>query len=352
MLPGRVPLFRSSTIILALALAATALAATPRTWSFSTATMGTVATLGIVGPDSAQVADPAYRALVSFHRADSLLSNWTDTSEIARINQQAANGPVELGPELTRILEAASEIHTASEGAFDPTIEPLVRAWGFLGGTPHVPSDDELARASLLVGWSNVELQGATVRYLTPGVRLDLGGIAKGFAVDEAAALLDADGVSSFLLDLSGNMILRGSPTGRDAWRVGVRDPLDRLDHLGTLDLSDAAIATSGDYEQFVAEDGRRYGHILDPRTRRPVEGMAQVTVVAPSAMLADAWSTALFVLGPEDGRRIAAESEELHCILIERNADGGLSMWIEEGLRSAYAPHPGMTDLVSVRWF
>lgn len=347
-------MFRRPTALFALVAFASvaALAATPRTWSFSTATMGTVATIGIVGPDSAQVAGPAYRALVNFHRADSLLSNWTATSAIARVNREAAAGPVELGPELTRILDTANTIHEASAGAFDPTIEPLVRAWGFLGGEPHVPGDREFARASQLVGWSNVELRGATVRFRQPEVRLDLGGIAKGFAVDQAAALLDGEGLPSFLIDLSGNMILRGAPAGREAWRVGVRDPLDRVDHLGTLDLSDVAIATSGDYEQFVAADGQRYGHILDPRTGRPVDGMAQVTVIAPTAMLADAWATALFVLGAEEGRRIAAEYEELHCILVERNANGALEMWIERDLHSAYAPHPEMEGLTPVHWF
>ena len=342
----------SRMLILAVVFGSIALAASPRTWSFSTATMGTIANLSVVASDSADVADPAYRALLSFHRADSLLSNWTDTSEIARINREAAASPVALDDALARILATAETVHRESDGAFDPTIEPLVRAWGFLGGTPHVPTAAELDRAAGVVGWSNVVLEGRTVRFRKPGIRIDLGGIAKGFAVDEAARLLDGDGVEAYLLDLSGNMVLRGAPPEREAWRIGIRDPLDRVDHLGTLGLRDVAIATSGDYEQFVAEDGRRYGHILDPRTMRPVEGMAQVTVVAPTAMLADAWSTALFVLGAEAGRRVAAEYEELHCILIRRDDQGGLEMWVEEDLRSAYAPHPDTAGLVSIHWF
>ena len=283
-----------------------------RLWSFSTGTMGTVATLQIAARDSAEVADLAYDALLAFHHADSLLSNWTDESEIARVNREAPHGWVELHPELAAILETAGVVHEESEGAFDPTIEPLVRAWGFLAGTPHVPSQAEIDAAFELVGWNQVNLLNEQVRFASEGVSIDLGGIAKGYAVDEAAMLLDRGGARGYLLDLSGNMVARGGRPGRPAWRIGIRDPRDEIEHLGTLTLRDVALATSGDYEQFVDASGKRYGHILDPRTGGPVEGMAQVTVLAPTAMQADAWATAMFVLGGDEGRRIAAERPDL----------------------------------------
>ena len=322
------------------------------TWSFSTGTMGTIATLQLVGTDSVAAADPAYEALLRFHHADSLLSNWTTDSEIARVNREAGSGWVEMDAELRKILATADTVHRESDGAFDPTIEPLTRLWGFLGGTPRLPATGEIEEVLDQVGWNRVQVDGDRIHFKGTNVRLDLGGIAKGYGVDEAAARLDAAGTTSFLLDLSGNMIVRGSPPRRASWRIGIRDPRDRLPQLGTLSVSDVALATSGDYEQFVTDGGRRYGHILDPRTGWPAEGMAQVTVLAGSAMLADAWATALFVLGPEAARELAARRDDLSCILIERGESTGLTVWIEQSLRSVFTPHPDPGEEIRFRWF
>lgn len=348
---------KSLLIVAALALSSIRVSGTEgnpgvSTWSFSTQTMGTIATLQLAGTDSLASADLAYEALLRIHHADSLLSNWKQDSEIARVNREASAGWVDLHPELGSILNTADTVHRESSGAFDPTIEPLVRLWGFLGGTPHVPPHSEIAETLNLVGWERVTLDADRIRFEDPGVSLDLGGIAKGYAVDDAAARLDAAQAANFLLDLSGNMIARGAPPQRESWRIGIRDPRDRLPHLGTLSVTDAALATSGDYEQFVADSGRRYGHILDPRTGWPVEGMAQVTVLAESAMLADAWATALFVLGPGAARDLAAGRDDLSCILIERGEDAELTVWIEDSLRSAYTPHPDLGESVTLRWF
>lgn len=322
------------------------------TWSFSTRTMGTTATLQIAGTDSIATADLAYDALVRFHHVDSLLSNWTEDSEIARVNREAASGWVALNPELRLILNTADTVYRESSGAFDLTIEPLARLWGFLGGTPHVPPKNEVEAILDLVDWQQVHVEAHRIRFDREGVGLDLGGIAKGYGVDDAASRLDTVKAPSFLLDLSGNMIVRGAPPQRELWRIGIRDPRDLLPHLGTLAVTNVAMATSGDYEQFVADSGTRYGHILDPRTGWPVEGMAQVTVLAETAMLADAWATALFVLGPEAARDLAAGRDDLSCILIERGESAELTVWIEESLRSAYTPHPDPGAGITLRWF
>jgi thiamine biosynthesis lipoprotein len=314
--------------------------------------MGTTATLQLAGADSVAIANLAYDALVGFHHVDSLLSNWTEDSEIARVNRKAGSGWVTLHPELRPILSTADTVYGESIGAFDLTIEPLARLWGFLGGKPHVPPRGDVESTHDLVGWQHVRIEADRIRFDREGIGLDLGGIAKGYGVDLAAARLDAAGASSFLLDLSGNMIVRGAPPQREVWRIGIRDPRDLLPHLGTLAVTDVALATSGDYEQFVADSGARYGHILDPRTGWPAEGMAQVTVLAGSAMLADAWSTALFVLGPDAARELAAGRDDLSCILIERGESAELTVWIEESLRSVYTPHPDLGDNITLRWF
>ncbi|RKZ14501.1 hypothetical protein DRQ53_11410, partial [bacterium] len=320
--------------------------------SYSTETMGTVGNLQLAAADSIAGAELAYEALLRFHHVDSLLSNWSQESEIARVNRKAGSGWVELDVELRAVLSAADTVHRESNGAFDPTIEPLVRLWGFLGGTPRVPQQSEIRATLDQVGWRRVLIDSNRIRFDSVNTSLDLGGIAKGYGVDDAAARLDAAGATSFLLDLSGNMIARGAPPQRESWRIGIRDPRDLLPHLGTLAVTDVALATSGNYEQFVADSGKRYGHILDPRTGWPVEGMAQVTVLAESAMLADAWSTALFVLGPEAARELAAGRDDLTCILIERGESAELTVWIEHSLRSVYAPHPDLGENVTLRWF
>jgi thiamine biosynthesis lipoprotein len=323
-------------------------------WSFSTSTMGTFATLSLAGPDSLVAADLAYPALLRLHEADSLLSNWTKDSEIARVNREAGSGWAHLEPQLLTILSTAQTVSQQSEGAFDPSIEPLVRCWGFLGGTPHLPPENEIESARQWVGWQHVQLQEeeSRIRFDGTGVRLDLGGIAKGFGVDRSAALLDTLGAKNYILNLSGNILARGAPPGRAAWRIGVRDPRDELPNLGSLSVRDAALATSGDYEQFVSANGKRYGHILDPRTGWPVEGMASVTVLAPSAMLADAWATAFFVLGAERARLIASRRDDLSCILVQRDQGQNIVVWIEKSLRSIYTPHPDSTKSVTLHWF
>lgn len=185
------------------------------------------------------------------------------------------------------------------------------------------------------VGWQLVELDPAagTVAYLRPDVRIDLGGVAKGHGVDRVAGFLTASGVENALVDLSGNMVALGAAPGRRGWLVGIRDPQDRVAYLATLLLQDEAVATSGDYEQFVTDGGKRYGHILDPRTGWPAAGLASVTVVAGTAATADAWATALFVLGPEEARRVASGREDLHAVLLEAATDGPATLWVETPL-------------------
>lgn len=276
-------------------------AAAPRLVSYRFRTMGTWATVTLVTPDSATSAADAAVAGAAFTRLDSLLSNWSDRSEISRVNLELARGATQVGPELALVLETGLRIGRASGGAFDMTVEPLTRLWGFLRGKPHVPDATDIAATLRGTGQSRVHFDPGT-RTLTwlqdpqAAPRLDLGGIAKGYAVDEAARALQQRGVRDALVDLSGNMYAFGHPPDRDAWRIGVRDPKDRVPYLATIDLRDRAIATSAQYEQFVERDGRRYGHILDPRSGYPVDGVLSATVVAPTAMEADGWSTATFV--------------------------------------------------------
>ena len=335
-------------------LAACAAAAGPRAVVFRTETMGTWASLTVVTADSAAVADLALRSLLALHRVDSLMSNWTEVSDIARINREAGRAQTGVHPEVATVIDTALRVGRDSGGAFDITVEPLVRLWGFLGGTPRVPSQAAIDGVLARIGNDKVSFDAAarTIGFARDDVRIDLGGIAKGYGADQVAAVLRAAGTAHALVDLSGNMVAIGNAATHPGWNVGIRDPAGVHAMLGRIVLHDDAVATSGDYEQFVDRDGRRYGHILDPRTGWSARGLTSVTVVAGSAMLADAWSTALFVLGPETAREMARARSDIAAVLIEPHADGTTTLWVEEALRGRFTREETLPSTFTTRYF
>ena len=253
-----------------------------------------------------------------------------------------ANGESVPLPEASRrLFFLVDKVVQASGGAYDPTVGPLMRLWGFRGGDrlPSFPDSDRLHEGLSLVGWNRVvEIRGDGARLLVEGARLDFGGVAKGFAVDEACEqILTENGKKScFLVNLGGNMRAYGVPRANaKGWTIAVRDPFQPYGKgsVGSLSLTGGqAVATSGCYEQFVEIDGIRYTHILDPRTGMPVRGMAQVTVVAPSAALADALSTACFVLGPKESVPLLEAFPGTSAHFIPDEEHGGLATAITVG--------------------
>jgi FAD:protein FMN transferase len=356
---------RGRGLLLALALAGLASGASapdpaapgapPRPVTWATQTMGTYANLVVITPDSAAMAPVVARAFGAFHRVDSLMSNWTTTSEVARINRVAAAGPTVMEPEVAEVVRKSLEVWRLSDGAFDITVEPLVRAWGFLGGPRRVPSEAEARAAFRLVGAQRLHYDDArhTLRFDLEGMKIDLGGIAKGYAVDCAAETLRAHGVTDALVNVSGNMEAIGHPEGSDHWRIGIRDPRDRMPYFARLELHDReGLSTSAKYEQFVAQDGKTYGHIMDPRTGRPAEGLISVTVVAPNGYISDAWDTPLFVLGPAGARRKAHELAEIAVVLVQPGEGGVDTVWVESSLASRFVLEPQARDLFRVVFF
>jgi FAD:protein FMN transferase len=326
----------------------------PRNVSWTEYTMGTYGRVTLVTGDSAAAWDEAAIALAALRRIDSLMSNWTTTSEVARLNREAGTKETRVHPEVGRVLEASLALWKESGGAYDITVEPLVRAWGFLGGPRRVPSEAEIHQALAHVGAQRVHYSRETgmLRFDDPATRIDLGGIAKGYAVDVAAESLTAHGVRNALVDLSGNMFAIGSPPGASGWRIGVRDPRDRIPYLARLAIHNEGISTSGQYQQFVAVNGRTYGHIMDPRTGWPVQGLIAVTVVSPSAMECDGWDTPLFVMGLDPARRRAKALGDLSAILIQPGAGSVDTMWVEETLRDRLILEPAARPFIQVRYF
>ena len=278
--------------------------------------MGTMGEIAITGVDDATAKAAARAAIARIESLEAHCSVFRPDSLVARMNR---GEEVDVPEDVRALLALTLRVCEVSDGAFDPTVGPLLRLWGFRGGAPRaeVPSDAEIEAARALCGWRRVHLLaddagGARAR-CDGGVSLDLGGIAKGFAVDAAfdAARAAAPEAAGVLVNLGGNLRAWGSPRpGTEAWSVSVRDPFLPYGRgsVGTLPLTDGrATATSGGYEQFVEIGGHRYAHIVDPRTGRPAAGVAQATVAAATAAEADALSTACFVLGPEASRPLLA---------------------------------------------
>lgn len=276
--------------------------------------MGTIAA---VSAPAAQTRDlPALRDRVqpAFAEIEARFSVFIPESDLSRVNRAAGTGAfVAIPTDVALVLRTALRLSRDSGGVFDPTVGPLMAAWGFRGGAVlHTPGADELAAARARVGWTNVIWDAEApdrVRLARPGMRLDLGGIAKGFAVDVAYDRVRQAGYTNYLVDLGGNLRVCGqAAAGRGGWVAGVRDPFGNGALVGTLLLTNGeSLATSGNYERFVELDGHHYAHIMDPRGGRPAEGMAGVTVLAPSGIQCDGLSATLFILGPEAGRKFLA---------------------------------------------
>ncbi len=272
-------------------------------------TMGTVAAVQCANHATApQARDISQTA---FDDLDRELSAWKSESVLMAVNRAAGTAePVPISPAFDTVLRFALTICKESDGAFNPLIGPVMRVWGFNGSdarqTP--PATDELLAAAALADWRSIEFvaltNGAALRLRKPGMQLDLGAIAKGYAVDVAWERLKAAGHTNLLVDLGGNLRVIGEAApGRGGWRTGVRNPFAEGELIGKFLMRDGeAVATSGNYERFVEIEGVRYAHIMDSRTGKPVTGMAGATVVAPTAVLADALSTTLFILGPQRG--------------------------------------------------
>ncbi|MGE5361227.1 MAG: FAD:protein FMN transferase, partial [Bacteroidales bacterium] len=279
--------------------------------------------------------DEAFDAIAE---VDRLMSNYRPDSELAYLDAHAGAEAVTVSAPLFSVIDAAQQVSDRSGGAFDITIGPAVRLWGFHDKKPHVPDAVELQAIRPLVGYRNLLLdnKARTVRFARPGLDLDLGGIAKGFAAELAANVLKRHGLGGFI-DCGGNQYMLGLPPGKASWTVGVRDP-ERADGLlGTIDSPGGSVSTSAGYANFLVANGRRYGHIIDPRTLTPAEGTLSVTVLAPDGTLADAVSTAAFVLGPDHGLALIDSFPGMTGLIVYRGTDGKPAMVMSRALEAHF---------------
>jgi thiamine biosynthesis lipoprotein len=255
-------------------------------------------------PDA--VARTLEKALDEVDRIDRLMSHYREDSPLSRINREAARGPVSVDPELFDFIAVALDYGVESGGAFDITVGPLMKAWGFFRGDGRLPGDAALSRARRATGFRHVTLNARdrTIRFDREGVELDLGGIAKGYAVDRAVRILQRDGVTAALVSAGGSTLYAlGKPPNLPRWTVEIQDPLDARKIAFSVALQDRALSLSGVSEKSFELEGVRYSHIMDPRTGRPVRGILGVIVQSPTGTAGDAIDNVLFVQGLERGR-------------------------------------------------
>ncbi len=282
-------------------------------------------------------------ALDEIDRLEGRLSLYRPTSEIAHVNSGAARSPVRVSPVIFHLLQQAHGLSQATNGAFDITIAPLVRCWGFMGGTGQMPQPEEVSEARSKVGMSLVKLnpEDFTVTFAREGVMIDLGAIGKGFALERAAECLREAGVTSALLNAGTSTVFAlGHPPEQDYWKVAIESPPGaavggRPDMVATVPLHDEALSVSAVWGRAFQSGGKRYGHVLDPRTGHPVRGALLSAVALPSATEADALSTALLVLGDAGHDALAKLRPGIRTLVLTeepssrgfRATSGGISM-------------------------
>jgi thiamine biosynthesis lipoprotein len=258
--------------------------------------------------------------------------------EVNKLNEAAGKKSVKLSAETMYVLEKAKRYAQLSNGAFDVTIGPLVKAWGIFTQNPNVPSQGEIKNLLKLVSHRSITLDEETsnAKLEKPGQIVDLGGIAKGYAGDEAIKIYRQHGIKSAYISLGGNVVVLGGKPDGSLWRVGIRNPRAENDsyYIGVVSVSDKAIVTSGDYERNFEKDGIRYHHILDPKTGYPSNsGLISATIVADSSIDADALSTATFVLGLENGMKLVESLEGVDAIFITDSSE----IYTTSGLKKSF---------------
>jgi FAD:protein FMN transferase len=264
--------------------------------------MGATFSVVAYGENRAQLDQAVAAAFEEVHRLDRMLSNYDPASEWSLVNRSAASHSVPVSRELFQLLSDCQRYSQESEGAFDVTVGPLMRLWGFYKGEGLLPRGVEVTRVLGQIGYRHVRLdrEASTVRFDRVGVELDPGGIGKGYAVDRMIAVLKAHGVSIALVSAGGSSIygMGAPPEAPDGWLVTIRDPRDPHRTAAEVKLKNMSLSTSGSYEKFFWAGDRRYSHIMDPRTGYPAQGVASVSVLAPRTIDSEAWAKPYFVNG------------------------------------------------------
>ena len=259
-------------------------------------------------------------AIEEITRIEKLISSWDPNSETSAVNAAAGKKPVKVSPELFKLIQRAISISKLTDGAFDITYASMDRIWKFDGSMKEMPSEEMIKASVEKVGYQNIVLDEAnsTVFLKKEGMKIGFGAIGKGYAADKAKELLISKGVVAGIINASGDMNTWGKqPNGKD-WMVAITNPMDKNKAFALLPIEHGAVVTSGDYEKYVNFNGKRYAHIIDPRTGYPATGIISATVFAPKAELADALATSVFVMGIDAGIDRINQLPHIECIIVD----------------------------------
>jgi len=282
-------------------------------------------------------------AVAEIRRVEALMTTWRPDSEISRINDAAGKAPVEVGKETFEVVREALHASEMSDGAFDITFESLHGLWKFDEDLdPHPPTDAQIRAKLPLLNYRHVHLDAdkQTVFLDTAGVRIGLGGIAKGYAVDKAAKVLESAGVESFFVQAGGDLYTHGLKADGTPWMAGIRDPRGAEgDYFCMAPVSDHAFSTAGDYERSYVVGGKRFHHIIDPHTGKPATASRSVTIWAPTALLADEIDDAVFILGPERGLKLVESLDDVGAVIVDAHDKVWVSQRLQGKLQMVHPP-------------
>ncbi len=307
-------------------------------------TMGGEVRLTAVSADEAKVLAAFSDVFAEFDRLDRLMSVWKEGSDVLRLNAAAGKSPVRVSPETLEVLRTAAQVSEWTGGAFDVTFGALTDLWKFDHDQDNViPAADDVQKRLLLVDYRQIELDdpAGTAFLRRAGMRVHLGGIGKGYAVDRSAAILRRHGLHDFMIQAGGDLYA-GGRRGDRPWRLGIRDPRGPVDStFGLIEIADETLSTSGDYERFFMKDGRRYHHILDLRAGEPARASRSVTLVTKQAVLADAVAKGVFVLGPEKGLALIQRLPGIEGVIVGASN----RVVVSPGLKQRFALLAAPTD-------
>jgi len=281
--------------------------------------MGTAIEITLIGDNEEAANKAALRAFQEMKRIEQLMSPWIESSDVFRINHSSGKEWIMISPETLEVIKKAQEISELSDGGFDITVGPLVELWRKAREKKIPPSAEEVKEKLGLVNFKNIEMDREGKVFLKKkGMAIDLGGIAKGYAVDKAFELLKSLGYKNVIVNAGGDLRVGGLKNNQP-WSIGIQHPRESQNFLARISISDMAVATSGDYQRFFIYEGKRYHHIFNPKDGFPTDDCQSVTVLCKEGMMADALATAVFVLSPEKGYALCQKLEGVDCLIVDK---------------------------------
>jgi thiamine biosynthesis lipoprotein len=304
--------------------------------------MGTVVTISVFDTDKTdeQIHRAINRAYQEFERIDTLMWDEASGSDIRKISENAGSRSATITDETFQVIMEALKLFDKTQEAFDIRVGPLIELWGFTTDHPAVPDSAALGETMELVSGGGIFVAGQSIMLGKAGMELDLSGLAKGYAVEQAAKVLADQGIQSAIVEAGGDLKVLGTRDDKGTrWHIALRHPRQRDAYWGIVDILDGAVATSGDYENYFEQDGKRYHHIMNPKTGYPADECVSVTVWGDHALRCDALATALFILGPEAGMEVLEEYFKDYEALFIVQEDGELSTVMTPGFEEVFRP-------------